>query len=173
MSIPTLTTPRLLLRGFTSDDAPAFFAIRSDPVVARYLAGKRPETVEDTYRFFEKNGAHWAEHGYGLFAVVEQATGALIGQCGLWTLANSDDTEVAYAFAQSAWGKGYATEAARAAIHDGFTRVGLSQIYALAVPENSASRHVMEKLGMDFEGLVDRYYNAILACYRLKKMDSA
>jgi ribosomal-protein-alanine N-acetyltransferase len=77
--------------------------------------------------------------------------------------------ELMYALGKAAWGKGYATEAVRAAVRYAFEDAGIGHMVALAVPENTASRRVMEKLGMTFEGIKDRYYDADLAVYSLRR----
>lgn len=159
-------TPRLRLRTFSLDDAETYYRqIRSDPEVTRYLLSGTRESVDATARLLERFMSEYGQRGFGIWAVEEKATGALIGHAGLHKMGDADDIEVAYAFTRSAWGKGYATEAGRACLDYGFTTAQLPIIYGVAVPDNMASRSVLLKLGMTFEGIVDRYYNATLACY--------
>jgi RimJ/RimL family protein N-acetyltransferase len=87
-----------------------------------------------------------------VWAVVERETDALIGHCGLRYLEDTSDVELLYGLGRRFWGRGVATEAGRASLGYGFEQAGLSRIVALAKPENAASRRVMEKLGMTFEG---------------------
>lgn len=98
----------------------------------------------------------WDTLGYGRFAVEDAETGALVGRVGLmhqeaWQ-ATSDKVEVGWAITASRWGEGLATEAARAAIADGFRRVGLPRIVSFALPANVGSVRVMERCGMAFGG---------------------
>jgi RimJ/RimL family protein N-acetyltransferase len=96
--------------------------------------------------------AHFEEHGFGQFVVELPGEAPFIGAVGLnhvrWTLHFTPAVEAAWRLAPAYWGKGYALEAARAAIEDGFGRVGLREIVAYTVPANRASRQVMERLGM-------------------------
>jgi RimJ/RimL family protein N-acetyltransferase len=147
----TVETARLLLRPFTEADRDALAGLYADPEVTRFLpqSSRTPEErAARTIAFFNE---HWEAHGFGVWAVVERASGAVIGQCGLNHLPEPVEIEVLYALAKSAWGKGIATEAAAASVQYGFMQAGLDRIIALAVPENTASRRVMEKIGLHYE----------------------
>ena len=86
-----------------------------------------------------------------MWKLLEAGSGQMIGFCGLQPLPNTAEIEIGWWLAPSHWGRGLATEAARAVLQDGFGRAGLQRIVAIAHPDNRASRHVMEKLGMAFE----------------------
>jgi ribosomal-protein-alanine N-acetyltransferase len=160
-----LETPRLVLRTWTLDDAEAAFAVYSDPEVMRFLSGPPARDVEETRaRLAARPIAQQERYGFCLWAVVEKATGTVIGSCGLKHLDDGPDVEVGYHLARSAWGKGYATEAAAACLRYGFERLGLRRILAVVNPANGASRRVLEKIGMRFEGM-GRYYNQELRVY--------
>lgn len=166
-----LHTSRLTLRPFTEDDAPAHAALYADSDVTRFLPGGpfSPDAVaarsaRSRARFTE----HWAEHGWGVWAVIDRATGDLIGHCGLNHMPESTDIEVLYALARSAWGRGLATEAAEAALAHGFGPLRLPRIIAVTKPENSASRRVMERLGMTYEGERDAF-SMHVACYAISR----
>ena len=92
--------------------------------------------------------AHQRRHGFGKWATVERATGDLIGYCGIEVYENGPDVELGFSFARSAWGRGYATEAARAWLEHGFTALGFTRVLALVQPANVASIRVLEKIGM-------------------------
>ena len=98
------------------------------------------------------------------------ATREVIGHCGLQRLEDGDEVEVGYYLGRSAWGQGYATEAARASLAYGFDECGLSSIVAVVRHENAASRHVLEKLGMRAErdGV---FYGADATLFRLHPGD--
>jgi [ribosomal protein S5]-alanine N-acetyltransferase len=150
--IPEIRTERLLLRAFTEADLPVWNqALFADPEVRRYLPLDGPLSDDDLEGALARSRAHWAEHGYGAWVAEEAATGTFAGHCGLRFLEDVGETELYYAFAQRCWGLGFATEAARTAVEFGFDRAGLRRIVAYAAPENAASTHVMEKLGMAFE----------------------
>jgi RimJ/RimL family protein N-acetyltransferase len=167
---PTLHTARLLIRPFTLADIDEYHRVlHSDPVVMRYLPGGSPRTREQTeftLRYFIEHGQTW---GFSFEAVCHGQSGAFIGHVGLHRL--HDAVEIGYAFGTAYWGHGYASEAARALLNFGFETVGLDSIIALAFPANTASKAVMERLGMMAEGTTDAYYHEYLALYRLRRAD--
>jgi RimJ/RimL family protein N-acetyltransferase len=140
-----LRTPRLLLREWRDEDAAPFAAMSADPDVLRYLPA--PDAV-----WITRTRAHFAAHGFGNFVVELPGEASFIGVVGLnhvrWDLAFTPAVEAAWRLMPRHWGKGYALEAAQAAIDDGFGRIGLGEIVAYTVPANRASRQVMERLGM-------------------------
>lgn len=151
-SIMNRETERLCLRQFTSDDVDVYAAIIfADPDVMRYLPKRDALPRERAQRTMDFFNEHWKHYPYGPWAVVEKASGELIGHCGLRFISEINETEVLYAFGKSSWNKGYATEAAQASVDFGFQVVGLKRIVALAVPENIASRRVMEHCGLKYE----------------------
>jgi ribosomal-protein-alanine N-acetyltransferase len=167
-TLPTLHTERLTLRPFTLDDAPVYFAaVRSDPEVTRWIGGGQHESAAVTREMLARVIRHGDEFGYSLWAVIEK--GALIGHAGLWQIPNVPDTEIAYALAKPAWGKGYATEAGRAVLSFAFDAAQLPRVIGLAFEPNAASRRVLTKLGMTFIGMTDRYYNVRLAAYQIER----
>lgn len=169
MEIPAIETPRLILRPFTSDDAEEYCAkIFADPDVMRYLPRRDvpPRTrAENAIRVFNQR---WAEHGLGLWAVTDKASGALIGHGGLQDIPETEEVELSYALAKPYWGQGIATEVAEASVKFGFEEIGLERIIALAVPENIASRRVMEHVGMLYEKDA-RYFDMDVVYYAIER----
>ena len=162
-----LETPRLTLRPFTTDDIPAYARIRSDPDVVRYLPGGAAAAADADAIAAARIPdfiQHWREHGFGLWAVIERDSNRLVGHCGLLRLADFDAVEVLYMLDRPAWGRGIATEAARASMEYGFRTVGLDRIVALVLPENRASARVIQKLGMVQTGN-RRFKNLDVAVY--------
>ena len=148
-----IETDRLILRRWHGDDAEALHAILNHPEVASWLGPQAPADIEGILERYENS---WDTLGYGRFAVVDATTGQLVGRVGLmwqeaWT-ATPDKVEVGWAIAPARWGEGLATEAARAAIADGFTRAGLSRVVSFTLPSNVASLKVMEHCGLTFGG---------------------
>jgi RimJ/RimL family protein N-acetyltransferase len=168
MTLPSIETRRLILRPFVPDDLDRLAVILSDPDVMRYLPGGSPRTREQTENTFKFTIAHWEQRGFGWWAVVNKANQELIGWCGLKLVETTGETEVLYMLARQHWGKGYATEAATASLRYGFEELGLDRIIAVAVPANIASRRVMEKMGMQYQGIAF-YYNSDLACYAISR----
>jgi RimJ/RimL family protein N-acetyltransferase len=168
--VPVIETMRLRLRGFTDDDLDALADIYADPDVMLYMPGGKPVPRERVAASIGRMIGYWQEHGFGLWAVEEKESGEsrLIGRCGLVHLDNTPEIEVGYLFAKDYWGKGYATEAARAALDYGFTQLGLDWIVAITRPENVASQHVLEKIGMRFERDA-RYYDMDVRYFSIRE----
>ncbi len=150
---------RLIIRYWTPDNADDAFTIYGDPDVTRYLAGDaRDTTIEQTREWLAKTVATQSEKApLGLWAVEERVTGRVIGHALLqYAQINGEDrVEVGYALARAAWGKGYATEIAQAMLRVGFDTLNLTEIYGVVIPENTASRRVLEKIGMRNLGIGD------------------
>jgi RimJ/RimL family protein N-acetyltransferase len=140
-----LRTPLLLLREWRDSDAERFTAMSADPGLTQYLLPPDAAWVPRAI-------GHWREHGFGNWVVELPGEAPLIGVIGLnhvrWTLPFTPAVEAAWRLARPYWGRGYAEEAARAAIDDGFGRLNLGEIVAYTVPANRASWRVMERLGM-------------------------
>ncbi|THV41956.1 GNAT family N-acetyltransferase [Glycomyces buryatensis] len=150
-----LKTERLILRPFTEGDAEPFAAINADPEVMRYIGNGQPRDLERTREGIEKSVRDWDEQGWGTFAVEETATGELVGFAALAVPTFLPEilpaVEVGWRFKRDRWGRGYAPEAARAAIAFGFEEVGLDRVVSCIHSDNAASIRVAEKLGMTLE----------------------
>lgn len=150
LPIPELRTERLLLRGWQDADRAPFAAMSADPEVMRFFPSPLDASASDAA--IDRMVAHWDEHGFGLWAVERLADGTFLGFTGIWRpLFQAHFTpavEVGWRLARHAWGHGYATEAAAAAIAYGFDVVGLEEIVSFTVPANERSWRVMERLGM-------------------------
>lgn len=160
---PEIETARLVLRQFTVADFDEFAAMRGDAAVMRYIGKGTPQDEQQARAWLEKNELRWAQHDLGMWAVVPKDGKTLIGWCGLAMLDDTDEVEVGYGLAQPHWGKGLASEGASASLRYGFEVLNLERIVAVALPENTASRHVMEKLGMKYER--DAYYYSCNVAY--------
>jgi len=145
-----LLTDRLVLRRWRPTDREPFARMNADPEVMRYLL--KPLTREESDAFIDRIERHFDEHGFGLWAVQVATSGSFIGYVGLsipsFEAHFTPAVEVGWRLDHPYWGNGYATEAARAAIADGFGRVGLKEIVSFTVPVNLRSIAVMERLGM-------------------------
>jgi RimJ/RimL family protein N-acetyltransferase len=149
----TIRTERLLLRPWQDSDREPFGAMNADPEVMRHFQGTRTPAESD--EFVDRIIAHWAEHGWGLFALEvtaadDRATVPFIGFTGLWPAdyVRPGMVEVGWRLMHSAWGHGYAPEAARASLRFGFEQVGLDEIVSFTVPQNANSQQVMQKIGL-------------------------
>lgn len=150
MTLPTLRTPRLLLRPWDSADANRLFEILQEPGIFRYFP--RTDTPPRPWvdKYIAHHLRHWQERGYGHWAVVKREDNLVLGWTGLEYLPELDQTEVAYLLSRQVWGRGYATESARTALEFGFGTCNLPAIIGLVHPENAASIRVLEKCGLLF-----------------------
>jgi RimJ/RimL family protein N-acetyltransferase len=149
-----IETERLVLRRWRPEDVEPLAAMGVDPGVADWLGYGTREDALATIERYERN---WEMLGFGRFAVLDRQTGAFVGRVGVmhqpaWT-ATPEKDEIGWAIVSARQGEGLATEAAAAAIADVFDRVGLSRITSWTVPENLASRRVMEKCGLSYGGV--------------------
>jgi ribosomal-protein-alanine N-acetyltransferase len=145
-----IETARLILRPWRPTDLPAFAVQNADPVVMRFLGGALSREQSDAYA--ARAEAHHTEHGFCKWAVEAPGIAPFIGAVGLshvlFQASFTPAIEVAWRLNRRFWGQGYATEAARAAIEDGFKRIRLKEIVALTTLDNIASQRVMQRLGM-------------------------
>jgi RimJ/RimL family protein N-acetyltransferase len=145
-----LDTERLLLRELRDGDVPPLAALNADPRVMQHFPA--PLSAAETEEMVGRIRAHVAARGFGMWAVEVRGGAPFIGLVGLavprFEAHFTPCVEVGWRLAAEHWGRGYATEAARAAVAFGFDRLGLAEIVSFTVPGNTGSRRVMEKLGM-------------------------
>jgi [ribosomal protein S5]-alanine N-acetyltransferase len=143
-------TSRLILRQFTRDDLEPLAAMHLDAEVGRFIGVK---TVEQTHEALEQWLAQYERYGFSKWAVVLRGGERLIGRCGLSLeqIDGADVWELGWTFARAYWGKGYATEAAQAAMEYSFRVLGHRRLISLIRPGNVASVRVAEKIGMNYE----------------------
>lgn len=161
-----LTTPRLVLRDFRDGDADDLYAMDGDDRVMRYIGTGMPgrsyeQCAEAIPRIMTKAVE---QPGYGLLHASLRDDGAFIGASGLFLLPETGEVEVAYRLPFVCWGRGYATEMARALLDHGFGALGLTRIIGLTFPENVPSQRVLEKIGMRSEG-EGEYYGRTMRKY--------
>jgi RimJ/RimL family protein N-acetyltransferase len=156
-----LETERLLLRHITEADADALFHMEREPDVLRYV-GRKPLPDVDAYRqkiqsdflpFYDKPG------GYGVWAIIEKATGAFVGGCSLRLGPDAifsaeigyrpDDVVLGYGLCKPVWGRGYATEVVKALVRRAFTALGATVVVATVTVDNLASVRVLQKAGLE------------------------
>lgn len=146
-----LTTERLLLRRWRETDRGPFAALNADPEVMEHFPA--PLTRAESDAALDRFDALFDTHGYGFSAVEERSTGTFVGFVGLapvrFEAPFSDPAEIGWRLARSAWGRGYATEAARAALRDGFARLDLPSVVSFTPSSNVRSQAVMQRIGME------------------------
>lgn len=144
MPVPILTTERLVLRGFRARDLDAYADMMADMEVQRFLAG-RAFSREDSWNSMATFLGSWELLGYGMFAVEHGS--AFIGRVGIYHPLDWPEPELGWSLTPSAWGKGFATEAASAVKEWVLAAHGWSRLVSFIASENTRSQRVAEKLG--------------------------
>jgi RimJ/RimL family protein N-acetyltransferase len=144
--IPRLETERLFMREWRQEDLAPFAEILADEEVMRYLGG---ETLskDDSWRNMARGAGQWLLRGYGAWAVVRKSDNALMGRVGLLNPEGWPGLEVGWTLGRPYWGKGYATEAARAAMNYGFLTQNVDRLISMIDPDNVASQAVALRIG--------------------------
>lgn len=155
--IPGLITERLVLRAFKESDLDPFAEIVADQEVIRYATyGGEALTRSQAWNWLCYMLGHWHLRGFGIWAVEDRRSGELLGRIGLQYLDWFEDVELVWMLKQSAWGQGLASEGARAAIDFGFNKLLLPRLTAVIHTVNQPSMRLAERLGMEFEGQIER-----------------
>jgi RimJ/RimL family protein N-acetyltransferase len=148
----TVETSRLVLRRWREEDVRPFAAVNADPGVMRWIGDGSVHDEEYTRTMVGHMERHWEEEGFGLFAVEVRETGTLAGFTGLAVPRFMPEVlpavEIGWRLGPAFWGRGLATEAARAVLGYGFREHGLDRVISLVQTGNSASARVTAKLGM-------------------------
>jgi RimJ/RimL family protein N-acetyltransferase len=142
---PIVETERLLLRAFRESDTDAYAEMLGDAEVVRFLGG-RPLPRAEAWRNMAMVIGHWELRGYGFWAVQERASGEMVGRVGCWRPEGWPGLEVGWTLRRQFWGRGYATEAARASLEYAFTKLSQTHVISLIAPDNAASIRVAERL---------------------------
>ncbi|EYE88157.1 acetyltransferase [Fervidicella metallireducens AeB] len=146
-----INTKRLVMRQFQDDDINQYISIMTNPNVTQYLGNRKNKTSAEVLGIMEKFKKLWSENGYGVWAVIEKSSGKIIGHCGYMTVEEYGEVELLYAFDENYWGKGFATEAAKAAIEYASLHYNWTKIIAMAYSGNAASNHILKKLGFWYD----------------------
>jgi len=145
-----IKTERLLLRQFRESDLDAWAAIVADPEVMQYVGGTALDR-DQAWRSLGYILGHWRLRGYGLWAVEERESGALIGRVGLYFPEGWPGVEVGWLVARERWGEGFATEGGARAVRYGFEALDAERLISVILPENEASVRVALKVGERFD----------------------
>ncbi|MFC4906366.1 GNAT family N-acetyltransferase [Actinomadura gamaensis] len=142
-----LETERLVLRPLAGADWDDYAAMMAHPEVAAGLAEGVGRTRDDVWRNLAMFIGHREIRGYSHWALVEKATGAFVGRAGPWSPHGFPGLGVGWCLAREHWGKGYASEAARAALGYCFTELAAGEVVSLILPGNARSVAVAERIG--------------------------
>lgn len=154
---PTLDTPRLILRALRMDDLDDLYEYGSDPEIDRYTPWSRYESLNEARAGLEHYMQGYERGSQPVWGVEHRAARKLIGICDLNWHPRHRRAEMGYTIARSYWGQGFAAEAAQAMITFGFTKMDLVRTEAVCMLENTASERVMQKIGMEREGVLHSY----------------
>ena len=146
-----IETPRLLLRPFELKDIEPAYQMNLDPAVSQYTGDGGVVSREETARRITEDVlGDYKKHGFGRLAIEWKATQTFIGFAGLKYLEDLKEVDLGYRLRSEYWGKGIATEAGRASLALGFSKLDLKRIIAMVLPGNTKSERVIEKLGMTY-----------------------
>lgn len=154
-NLPTIETERLLLRKITLNDASDMFEYGSDPQVSEYTTWSTHTSIEDTKYFIKSLVKMYKKRELVDWGIVHKAEKKFIGTCGYvgWSMTHSR-AEMGYALSRKYWNQGYMSEAVNAMMEFGFREMHLNRIEAKCQVNNIASARVMEKVGMQLEGIL-------------------
>ena len=164
-----LTTTRLRMEPMTNAHFDGLFAMNSDPAVMRYITGK-PDTPEDTRAMIARVKERWSLYGFSWWTWFEIETGEIIGAGCIQHLGRdpANPHEIGWRLRQDKWNKGFASEAARRMAAFAFENLQAPLLCAVCKPDNRASAHVMEKLGMTYMGEAT-WYDMTTSVYEITR----
>ena len=168
-TVPVIETKRLVLRQATANDLEVWGnLIFADPDVIRYMPKRDMTPHARAERALQNYARLWAQYKIGGWVVTDKINGQLIGSCEIEYLDETSEYELGYCYGRAYWGKGIATEAARAVVRYGFETADLKRIIAVIVPENKASWRALERIGFVYEKKAI-YYDLEVVYYALTR----
>lgn len=153
--MPELQTERLILRMLRESDLDAYAEMLADPEVTRFIGNGQPVARWEAWRNMAMMVGHWQLRGYGQWGVEERASGRMIGRIGCWNPEGWPGIEVGWLLRRDCWGRGLATEGARAAMNYAFEELRLARVISLIRTGNHNSIRVAERLGERLSGKID------------------
>jgi len=167
--IPEIETERLLLRRVTPADLDVWAErIFADPEVVRFMPKRDMTPLQRAKRAFNNYNRLWEARGIGGWVITDKNAGEFIGSVEIEYLDDTNEYELGYCLRKNYWGKGIATEAARAVVRFGFEKANLERIIAVVVPENTGSWKVLEHIGLVYEKNA-RYYDLDVVYYAITR----
>ena len=164
----TLDTDRLILRMPRQSDFDAYAEMCGDAEGMQYIGDGKPLDRPMAWRNMATMAGHWLLRGYGMWAVEERATGEYVGRIGLWMPEGWPAIELGWGLRRQFWGRGYATEAARAALRYAFTEMNLPHVISQIHPDNAASIRVALRLGESLHDKGELFGRPVLV-YRITR----
>lgn len=169
IQMTTLTTPRLHLEPFKNSHFEELYYLNSDINVMRYITGRKV-TIDETLSHIDLVQKNWKELGFSSWCIFELETGEFIGSCGVQHIEFNPENsvEIGWRLKTSKWGQGFATEAANCMMQFVFAQTDVETLYAICHQENKQSERVMQRLGMDYQG-VESWYGLETNVYKIVK----
>ncbi|MFK5957437.1 MAG: GNAT family N-acetyltransferase [Lutibacter sp.] len=161
-----LETERLYLREFLSSDGFHFYHLNNDKDVIKHTGNKAFKSLDEATNFIKKY-SDYKQNGYGRWAVCLKDTNEFLGWCGLRFEESKNEVDLGFRFYKKHWGKGYATEAAKASIKYAFSILNIEEIVGRAYVENIASINVLKKCNLIFQNEF-KYDHKLAVLYNLK-----
>jgi RimJ/RimL family protein N-acetyltransferase len=155
MASPIFVTERLCCRRWVPEDLDALVCVYGDPDAMRWVGEGVALTLEQCRNWLRVTESNYQTRGYGMFALEDRVTSDVVGFCGLVHPNAQVDAELKYALKRQCWGRGRATDAAKALLAHGAREHGLQRVIAAAAPDNLASHRVLLKAGMTPAGTRD------------------
>lgn len=170
MKVPVIETPRLRLRGWRASDADALAKLNSNSEFVKYLGNGEVINSEDSWRVLAMFAGHWQLRGFGLWLVEDKDSEEFLGRVGLLEPEGWPGIEIGWGISPSCWGKGYAYEAASAALSWAFEELKVDSLISIIHPENHSSKRLAEKIGETYSHsqLVRQRTNDI---YKISKVE--
>ena len=151
-------TDRLRIRHFSKQDAEFIVLLLNEPAFIDNINDKGVRTVDDAIKYLNDGPmATYQKFGFGLYLVELKETAEPIGMCGLLKREELDDADLGYSLLKQHWSMGYAEESAKAVLKNANHDFGLNRVIAITKVDNQRSSGLLEKLGFDFEGMLDMY----------------
>ena len=151
-----IETDRLILRRLSTDDAEFILGLLNQPSFIDFIGDRGVRTLEDASRYILQGAiASYERFGFGLYLTLQKESEIPIGICGLVKRETLKDADVGFAFLPQYWSKGYAFESASAVMDYARNTLGLKRILGITTPNNQGSIHVLEKIGLKFEQMVN------------------
>lgn len=150
MDIPVIETERLRLRGMSAEDLDDFAEMNASPDFAKYFGTGEPLSRWESWNVLAMLAGHWMVRQFGFWFVEEKETRRFVGRVGIWYPDGWPGIEIGWGISPKFWGKGYATEAARASRDWAFQALDLDELISVIHPENEASKRVAMRIGESF-----------------------
>lgn len=163
-----LETERLVFRSWARTDIDDLFEILRDQQVVQYIGDGNPFSREKVFEFLLWAENYERENNFCRWKLIEKSSGKIVGSCGFARPHETPEIELGYLLERTAWGKGYATEAARACLKYGFEKLNFDEVIAITDWENTASQRVLEKIGFTRRGIEELNGEKVLI-YTAKK----